>query len=141
MLDLICITGAFAYAVCQSGMGANSISCSQCKFWVHKKCSGIKGRLNVTPDCLCPRCLDQAHPIDGRPITQVVVDGTLLDVEASICYLGDMLCAGGECALAIATRCSTAWGKFRKLLPILTSKHLSHLTHEKVLSDCDHSWP
>ena len=59
------------YAVCQSGMGANSISCSQCKFWVHKKCSDIKDRLNVTPDYLCPRCLDQAHPIDGKPITQV----------------------------------------------------------------------
>ena len=33
-------------------------------------------------------CLDQAPPIDGRPITQVEVGGTLLDVEASlaICY-------------------------------------------------------
>ena len=28
---------------------------------------------------MCPRCLDQASPIDGRPITQVEVDGTLLD--------------------------------------------------------------
>ena len=83
---------------------ANSISCSQCKLWVHKKCSVIKGRLNVNPDYVCPRCLDQAHPIDGRPVTQVDVDGTLLDVEASFCYLGDMLCAGGGCALAIATR-------------------------------------
>ena len=71
----------------------------------------------------------------------IVVDGTLFDVEASFCYLGNMLCAGGECALAIATRCSTAWGKFRKLLPILTSKHLLPLTHEKVFSDCDHPWP
>ena len=85
---------------------------------------------------VCPRCLDQARPIDGRPITQVEVDGTLLDVEASFCYLSNMLCAGGGCALAIATRCSTAWGKFRKLLPILTSKHVSPLTCEKVFSAC-----
>ena len=82
----------------------------------------------------CPRFLDQARPIDGRPITQVEVDGTLLDVEASYCYLGDMLSAGGGCALAIATRCSTAWGKFRKLLPILTSKHVPPLTRGKVLA-------
>ena len=129
-------SGAFPCAVCRSGVGANYISCSQSKLWVHKKCSGIKGRLNVTPDYMCPRCLDQARPIDGRPITQVEVDGTLLIVEASFCYIGDMLCAAGECALAIATRCFTACGKFRKLLPILTSKHASPLTREKVLSAC-----
>ena len=85
---------------------------------------------------MCPRCLDQARPIDGRPIAQVEVDGKLLDAEASICYFGDMLSAGGGCALAIATRCSTAWGKFRKLLSILTSKHVSPLTRGKVFSAC-----
>ena len=85
---------------------------------------------------MCPICLDQARPIDGRPITQVEDDGTLLHVEASFCYLGDMLSPGGGCALAIATRCSTAWGKFRKLLPILTSKHVSPLSRGKVFSAC-----
>ena len=40
-------------------------------------------------------------------------------------YIGDMLCAGGGCSLAIATRCCTAWDKFKKLLPLLTSKHIS----------------
>ena len=99
-------------------------------------CSDIKGRLNVTPDYVCPRCLDQARPIDGRPITQVEVDGTLLDLEASFCYLGDMLSAVGGCAIAIAIRCSTTWGKFRKLLPILTSRHVSPLTRGKVFSAC-----
>ena len=34
---------AFPCAVCRSGVGANSISLSQCKLWAHKKCSGIKG--------------------------------------------------------------------------------------------------
>ena len=128
--------GAIPCAICRSGVGANSICCSQCKLWVHKKCCGIKGGLNVTPDYVCPRCLDQACPIDGRPIAQVEVDGTLLDVEASFCYLGDMLGTGGGCTLAIATRCSTAWGKFRKLLPILNSKHVSPLTRGKVFSAC-----
>ena len=56
-LDVLRDSGAFPCAVCRSGVGANSISCSQCKLWVHKKCSGIKGRLNVTSDYVCPRCL------------------------------------------------------------------------------------
>ena len=135
-LDLLRDSSAFPCAVCRSGVGVNSIECSQCKLWVHKKCSGIKGRLTANPDYVCPRCLDQARPIDGRPVTQVDVDGTLLDVEASFCYLGDMLCAGGGCALAIITRCCTAWGKFKKLLPILTSKHVSLTTRGKVYNAC-----
>ena len=85
---------------------------------------------------MCPICLEQARPIDGRPITQVDVYGTLLDVEASFCYLCDMLCTGGGCALAIATRYSSAWGKFRKLLLILTSKRVSPLTCGNVFSAC-----
>ena len=92
----------------------NFIQCWQCMYWVHKKCSGVRGRLAEDPDSFCPRCCDQARPIDNRPVTQV-------DVESNFCYLGDMLCAA--CKLAIVTRCSTAWGKFKRLLPILTSKH------------------
>ena len=44
--------------------------------------------------------------VDNRPLTQVDVDGTLLDVEPNFCNLEDMLCAGGGCKLAIVTRCS-----------------------------------
>ena len=64
------------------------------------------------------------------------MDGTLLDVESNFCYLGDMLCAGGGCKLSIVTRCSTAWGKFKRLLPILTSKHVSLRTRGKVFNAC-----
>ena len=69
-------------------------------------------------------------------LSQVDVDGTLLDVESNFCYLGDMLCAGRGCKLAIVTRCSTAWGKFKRLLPILTSKHVSLRTRGKVFKAC-----
>jgi len=85
---------------------------------------------------VCPRCLRQACPIDGRTVKKVDVDGTLLDVEASFCYLGYMLRAGGGCSLAIITRCCTAWGKFKKLLPFLTSKHISLTVHGKVFVAC-----
>ena len=43
---------------------------------------------------------------------------------------------GGECEQAIKARCCVAWGKFRKLLPILTSKHLPLVVREKVYSTC-----
>ena len=138
-LDLFRDSGAFPCAVCRSGVGVNSIQCSQCMYWVHKKCSGVRGRLAEDPDYVCPRCCDQAQSIDNRPVTQVDVDGTLPDVESNICYLGDMLCAGGGCKLAIVTRCSTAWGKFKRLLPILTFKHVSLRIRRKVFNTCVYS--
>ena len=39
-LDLLCDSGAS-----QSGVGVNSIQCSKCRLWVHKKCSGVRGRM------------------------------------------------------------------------------------------------
>ena len=32
--------------VCSKGVGSNSIQCSSCPKWVHKKCSGIKGSMS-----------------------------------------------------------------------------------------------
>ena len=40
-------TGVWPCGVCRSGVGRNSIFCSGCKHWVHKKCSGIRDRLVV----------------------------------------------------------------------------------------------
>jgi len=85
---------------------------------------------------MCPRCCGNARPIDGRPVTQVDMDGTLLDVNANFCYLGDMLNAGRGCDSAIAAMCCVAWGKFRKLLPFLTTRHLSPKLRVKVYSTC-----
>ncbi|XP_052212342.1 uncharacterized protein LOC127831397 [Dreissena polymorpha] len=94
-LNLLLDAGAYPCAVRRSGVGVNSVECTKCKLWVHKKCSGIKGRITSIPDYVCLRCLDQARPIDGRPVTKVVVDGSQLDDEDSFCYLGDTLCARG----------------------------------------------
>jgi len=32
--------------VCTKGVGSNSIQCSSCQKWVHKKCSGIMGSMS-----------------------------------------------------------------------------------------------
>ena len=103
---------------------------------MHKKCSGIVGRLANNPLYVCPCCLGTARPIDGRPVTKIVVNGSELDAENKFCYLGDMLSSGGGCTQAIKARCSVAWGKFRKLLPILTSKHIPLTVRGKVFSAC-----
>ena len=102
---------------------------SQSMLWVHKKCIGITKQLVEDWNYICSRCKGESWPIDGQTVTEVDVYGTMLDVEATFCYLGDMLCSCGGCDSAIAAKCRVAWGQFRKLLPVLTSRHLSPRIH------------
>ena len=135
-LDSLRKSGKYPCAVCLSGTGKNSISCSSCSRWVHKKCSGIKGPLRPDPHYKCPRCLGTARPIDGRPLKEVKVGDETLEVVPDFCYLGDSLSSGGGCELAAITRCKSAWKKFRELLPILTNRKLPLETRGRVYSSC-----
>ena len=135
-LDLLQSSGEYPCAVCRTGVGNNSIYCNGCKLLVHKKCSGLQ-RLTPNPDYRCARCIGNARPIDGRPQSEVQVGPDKIEVVASFCYLVDMLSAGGGCEIAVTTRVKTAWKKFRELLPVLTSRHLSNKTRGHVYS----SWP
>ena len=76
---------------------------------------------------------------DGRPMTQVGVEGTKLNMEAIFCYLGDMLCSGGSRDTAVAARCCMASGKCRKLLPVLNLRHFSPKVRGNVYTVCVHS--
>ena len=39
--------GRWPCGVCRKGVGSNSIFCQSCKHWVHRKCSGISGKLRA----------------------------------------------------------------------------------------------
>ena len=105
-LDVLDKSGKYPCAVCRKNVGPNVIICSICKLWVHKRCSDIETALKEDPDYVCPRCQGIVRPIDGRPITEVPVDNTQLEVVDRFVYLGDNLSTG-------ITRCGIAWGKFR----------------------------
>ena len=47
-----------------------------------------------------------------------------------------MLSAAGGCELSTTTRVKTAWKKFKDLLPVLSSHHLSFKTRGHVYSSC-----
>ena len=64
----------------------NCIYCNGYKQWVHQKCSNQI--LIIGMNC------SAAHPIDGRPQSEVQGGPDRLKVVASFCYLGDMLFAG-----------------------------------------------
>ena len=80
------------------------------------------------------RCQGTACPLNGKPQKEVQVGPDKLEVVASFCYLGDMLSATGGCELSTTTRVKTAWKKFKDLLPVLSSRHLSFKTRGCVYS-------
>ena len=118
-------SGNHPCGVCRKGVGSNSILCCGCQLWIHKKCSGIKGKLTADPAYIFKRCMGLCRPIDGRPENHVTLEGSKLDVVESLRYLGDELCPGGGCELATIARSRAAWGKFRELLPLLSSSMTS----------------
>ena len=92
--------------------------------------------------------MGNAGPIDGRPQNEVQVGPDKLEVVASLCYLGEMLSAGGGCEIAVTTCVKTAWKKFRELLPVLTPatsyKTRGHVYSYSVRSAMLHAsetWP
>ena len=79
-LDTIKPSGTYPCSVCRRGVGRNSIFCTSCDAWVHKKCSAIKGRLVDIPDFKCHRCLGLARSIDGGPVEHVSLGDKKLEV-------------------------------------------------------------
>jgi len=59
--------------VCGRGVCNNSIQCSSCKKWVHRKCSGIKGSMyKVMKSFICKGCV---NPVTGTGRTSVDIGG------------------------------------------------------------------
>ena len=55
--------------VCGRGVGSNSIQCTSCRKWVHKKCSGIKGSMyKLMRSFICRGC---SNPIISTGHTSV----------------------------------------------------------------------
>lgn len=135
-LNSLVKAGKFPCGVCLKGVGQNSIFCGSCSFWIHKKCTGITGKLRENPDFKCKRCLGVARPIDSRPCKEVILGENELKVVDTFVYLGDDICSGGGCERATVSRVRSAWAKFRELLPVLTCKAISLQTRGHVYNSC-----
>ena len=49
--------GKWPCGVCGKGVQANSVQCTVCKKWIHKRCSGVRGDLSRVADGFrCRRC-------------------------------------------------------------------------------------
>ena len=85
--------------------------------WIHKKCSGIKGPLRPDPDFRCACCLGKAPPIDGRLVKEVKVNDQNVEAVPELCYLGDMISAGGGCHLPVTHVANRLWACYDSCSP------------------------
>ena len=144
--------GLFPCAVCHRGVGRNSIQCKACGKWLHKKCSGVKGRLTVKSilsecaKCVASRNTTEARdPKEGEEVPQnkdggkveiEIEKGVRVEMVHNFCYLGDIIDVNGGVETAITRRIQKAWCKFRELRPILTRKGLAPKIKGRVYSAC-----
>ena len=129
----------FPCGVCNKGVGINSIKCLACGFWVHKRCSNIKGPLKPDTDFKCKKCrgeVSNASIPDSKP---VVINGEEIEKVSSFCYLGDFVGQRGGCFDATTARIRSAWKKFRDLLPNLTCLGLLLKSRGYAYNACVHS--
>ena len=82
---------------------------------------------------MCSGCQGTARSIDRRPQEEVkVVSDKLGQLVASFCYLWDILSAAGGCELSTTARVKTEWKKFKELLLVRSTHHISYKTRGRV---------
>ena len=141
--------GEYPCAVCRKGVGCNAIMCGECESWVHKKCSGIKGKLpKVAKGFRCRRCRegksgseevgegDGLYGSEEERDEMGMGEGLKVEVVRQFCYLGDVIEAEGGIEGAVAARISYGWRKFRLLKEILTMRRLSLKLRGKLYVAC-----
>ena len=83
---MIVNSGKWPCGVCGKGVQANSVQCTVCKKWIHKRCSGVRGDLSWVADSFrCRRCDGTIQEVD------LMVNGETYECVKSFCYLGDTL--------------------------------------------------
>jgi len=72
--------------VCGRSVGNNSIQCTSCQKWVHKKCTGIKGSMyKVMKSFICRGCMNPVTGTGQRSVDiGVSANPELID---TFCYL------------------------------------------------------
>src|SRR5207253_7635649 len=113
-------SGKYPCGICKKEVRSNSIECTGCRKWIHKKCSGINGALKEGSNYRCTVCKGQTGSIEGVKGPELLLGGEGgggLECVTKFCYLGDMIGADGGAGDASRTRVRCAGGKFSELKP------------------------
>ena len=126
--------------VCDAGVGKNSLLCVGCNKWVHKRCSGLKGKLDNFKDTFkCRRCVggeERPNKDEVQDGNLVIGDGEVLEKVEKFCYLGDVLDREGGSFQATVERVRKGWNSFRKSMTFLMHKGIALKLKGKLYDAC-----
>ena len=153
--ESVVTSGEHPCSVCGRGVRANSVLCTECRKWVHKRCSGLRVRSvteEIAREYVCPTCIRsrQGHPtrIDDSIVLGPAESEMVEEVE-SFCYLGSMVDREGGVERAVRSRVATAWTKWREIsgllgnrrIPLKNRVHIYTACIRSVLLYGAESWP
>ena len=110
-------------SVCGKGMGRNSMQCTKCKHWVHKRCSGVHESLTREKDFTCKKCIPGVVFEDEDKM--ISLDGDNIEVVDKFSYLGDVISTEGGAQEAVTSRIRSAWKKFKEVSNVICGRSIS----------------
>ena len=112
----------FPCSVCGNGVGRNSLRCTKCQHWIHKKCSGIQEKVASITGFVCKRCLGL---VATRMKENIMLDEDNIDIVDKFAYLGDVLSTEEGAQEAVRLRIRSSWLKFKEISSVLGNKYMS----------------
>ena len=127
-------SGNWACGVCGSGVASNSVQCTKCSKWMHKRCSEVRGSLFSARNAFdCKNCTGEITKHIKRDSMGLNIGGSeMLKKVNKFCYLGDMINSNGGAEAAVTARMRCAWRKFRELALKGFSLRLKGRVYEKL---------
>ena len=110
-------------SVCGKGVGRNSVQCTKCQHWVHKKCFGVHGSLTRKKDFIWKKCISGVVFEDEH--NMITLDGDNIEVVDRFSYLGDVISTEGDAQEAVTSRIRSAWKKFEEISDVICGTSIS----------------
>ena len=108
--------------VCGQGVGANSILCTTCRKWCHKRCAGVRTINRVNNFCH-PACIRRRGEVEVPEDDLLEIDGEVIQEVKEFCYLGDVILdSDGGVERSVSARIATTWKKWREISSMLRNK-------------------
>ena len=127
--------GRYPCGCCGKNVGVNSVLCTECGKWCHKRCSGLRNVNQAGENYKCPRCV-RGNREQRREEQTMEVDGGELEVVDQFCYLGDMLTCEAGAGEAARVRLAAAWNKWREISGLLTNKSIPLKNRAEIYCAC-----
>ena len=99
---------------CGERVGCNSIQCTKCQRWVHRRCSDMPRQVSLL-SCrdvfVCRTCLGRNYSVEEK--LEFTRGEYVLEEVEKFCYMGDMISCNGGTSEAVSARIGSQWKKFK----------------------------